>query len=126
MRGFWPQQSGDVTGVTAHLNAIPKHVVTSTLTDLGWEGSTAVRGDVTDAVAALKAEPGGNLGITGSISLCHHLIRAGLVDEYRLLVYPVVIGAGRRLFEDGARQDLRLLETVAFGSGVTLVRYEPA
>jgi dihydrofolate reductase len=80
-----------------------------------------------DAVRALKAEPGRDIVTTGSITLVQALIPAGLVDEYRLFVYPVVLGAGRRLFAEGAEVPrLRLVETRPFRSGVVLLRYRPA
>ncbi len=92
MRGYWPNQTDDETGITDHLNRVPKYVMSSSLQDPEWENTTVLRGPLEDEVRALKAEPGQNLGITGSISVVHDLIGAGLVDEYRLFVYPVVLG----------------------------------
>ncbi len=81
-------------------------------------------GDAVEHVGALKEEPGLDVVVTGSITLCHALIAADLVDEYRFFVYPVVQGRGRRLFPDGARiPALRLLETRSFDGGVALLRY---
>lgn len=80
MRGYWPQQTDDATGVTAHLNAVAKHVVSSTITDPAWEGTTVLAGDPVDHVRALKEQPGSDIVVTGSITLCHALIEAGLVD----------------------------------------------
>src|SRR5664279_2001257 len=80
--------------------------------DPRWENSTVLTGDLRDEVGSLKGLPGGNLGVTGSISVCHELIRVDLVDEYRLLVYPVVVGQGRRLF-DGHGLATRAMELVA-------------
>lgn len=94
------------------------------MTDPGWDGTTVLRGDLADAVTALKEAPGADIVTTGSITLVHDLVRHGLVDEYRLFVHPVVLGAGRRLFEDAAGVGtLRLLEARSFGSGVVLQRY---
>lgn len=124
MRGYWPHQDGDTTGVSAHLDAVAKHVVTSTMTDPGWQNSTVISGDVVAQVRALKEGPGRDIVITGSIALCHTLVAADLVDEYRLFTYPVVQGGGRRLFPDGHRLPaLRLLESRAFRSGITYTRY---
>jgi dihydrofolate reductase len=123
-RGYWPRQTDDTTGVTEYLNRVDKYVISSTLEEPGWEGTTVLRGDVADEVAALKDRPGGDIVTTGSITLVHALGRAGLVDEYRLFVYPVVLGQGRRLFEGPAeRHELALVETHAFTSGIVLLRY---
>ena len=123
-RGYWPGQTDDRTGVTDVLNRVHKYVVSSTLTDAGWQNSTILSGDWLDQVAQLKQQPGKDIGVTGSIRLCHALIRAGLVDEYRLFVYPAVQGRGRRLFPDGFELPrLETVESTAFRSGVTLLRY---
>lgn len=121
MRGFWPEQSDDTTGITAYLNTVQKYVVSSTLEDPGWEPTTVLRG--VDDVRALKNTPGAEIVCTGSITLTHALIAAGLVDEYRLFVYPSVVGTGRRLFPDGRAEHLRLTETRAFAGGVALLTY---
>ena len=123
-RGYWPLQSDDRTGITAYLNRVTKYVVSSTLTDPAWENSVIVSGPVVEAVTALKETDGRDIVCTGSISLTHALIRAGLVDEFRLFVYPVVVGRGRRLIPDGAALgNLELIENQAFRSGVTLQSY---
>ena len=122
MRSFWPHQTDDTTGVTEYLNRVEKYVVSTTLEDPAWDRSTILRG--LDDVAALKAAPGADIVVTGSITLCHTLIGAGLVDEYRLFTYPAVQGRGRRLFPDGAAADrLRLVECRGFRNGVTYARY---
>jgi dihydrofolate reductase len=124
LRGYWPKQDADPTGITAYLNNVQKYVVSSTMTDPGWQNSTILSTDPVDAISALKRQPGQDIVTTGSITLCHALISANLVDEYRLFVYPVVQGRGRRLFPDGLELPrLRLLETKAFRSGITLSRY---
>ena len=123
-RGYWPLQTDDATGVTAYLNEVQKYVVSSTLTDPGWENSTVLPGDPVAAVRDLKEQPGQDIVVTGSIRLVHALVAAGLVDEYRLFTYPVVQGRGRRLFPDGYEVPrLRLLESRAFRSGITYARY---
>ena len=127
LRGYWPQQTDDPTGITEYLNQVQKYVVSSTMTDPEWQNSTILAGDPVEEVRALKERPGRDIVVTGSIRLCHTLIEAGLVDEYRLFVYPVVQGRGRRLFPDGfVLPGLWLLEAKAFRGGVTYSRYAPA
>jgi dihydrofolate reductase len=128
MRGYWPAQTDDTTGVTDYLNRVAKYVVSGTLGDPGWEPTTVLPADgFQDAIRALKASRGRDIVTTGSITLVHALVGAGLVDEYRLFVYPVVLGRGRRLFPDGTEVPaLRLAEARPFRSGVVLLRYRPA
>jgi dihydrofolate reductase len=124
LRRFWPHQQDDPTGITAYLNHVRKYVVSSTLTDPGWEPTEVLSGDPIPQVRALKERDGQDIVVTGSITLCHTLIEAGLVDEYRLFTYPVVQGRGRRLFPDGyAVPRLRLLDAKAFRSGVTYTAF---
>jgi len=124
MRSYWPHRTDDPTGVSDYLNRVSKYVVSTTIKDPGWEGTTVLRGPLSADIGALKAAPGGGIVVTGSITLVHHLIAAGVVDEYRLFVYPVVVGRGARLFADATGvPSLRLLETRAFRSGVVLLRY---
>ncbi|MBD0862893.1 dihydrofolate reductase [Gordonia sp. zg691] len=123
-RSFWPHQVDDATGVTDYLNKVDKYVVSHTMTDPDWQHSTVLSGDVVDEVTALKNADGKDIVVTGSISLCHTLIGAGLVDEYRLFVYPTVQGSGRGLFPAGLETPrLRLVETKSFDIGVSLLRY---
>ena len=124
LRGYWPLQTDDTTGITDHLNQVHKYVVSQTLQDPAWENTTVLSGTLLDEVRALKAQSGADLGVTGSITLCRALIEADLVDEYRLFVYPVVLGRGRRLFSDGLNIDaLKLAQTTPFQSGVVLLTY---
>ena len=125
MRGFWPAQTDDPTGVTRHLDEVQKYVVSRTLGDPGWANTRVLSGDPVEEVRALRASHGGEIGVTGSITLCHALIGAGLVDEYRLLVYPRVLGRGRRLFPDGVDVRLRRVGVQGFRSGITLLTYRP-
>jgi dihydrofolate reductase len=123
-RGYWPLQTDDETGVTDYLNNVSKYVVSNTMTDPGWERSTVLSGDLEENVRELKSAPGKNIVVTGSITLVHELIPMGLVDEYRLFVYPVVLGQGARLFESAANvADLTLVESRPFRSGVVLAIY---
>jgi dihydrofolate reductase len=128
MRGYWPEQTDDTTGVTDYLNRVTKYVVSSTLGDPRWEGTVVLPGTgFEEELRALKARPGKDIVTTGSITLVHSLIAAGLVDEYRLFQYPVVLGRGTRLFAEGTRiPSLRLVETRPFRSGLVLLRYRPA
>ena len=98
--------------------------MSSTLGEPGWRNSTVLRGDLVEEVRALKEAQGRDIVATGSIQLVHTLIAAGLVDEYRLFVFPVVVGSGARLFES-AELRLSLLESRPFKSGAVLLRYAP-
>jgi dihydrofolate reductase len=123
-RSYWPAQTDDQTGITAHLNAVQKYVVSSTIDDPGWANTTVLAGDLVAEVEALKKQDGRDIVVTGSIQLCHALITAGLVDAFRLFTYPVVQGRGRRLFPDGsALTHLRLDDVHSFRSGVTYSGY---
>jgi dihydrofolate reductase len=124
-RGYWPLQTDDASGSTDHLNRVPKYVASSTMTDPAWSNSTVLSGRLEDEVAALKAQgDGGELGVTGSISVVHTLMRADLVDEYRLFVYPVLSSRGRNLMPGGvAPQGLTLTGCTSFRSGVVLQVY---
>jgi dihydrofolate reductase len=123
-REYWPKQTDDTTGITAHLNEVQKYVMSSTLEDPQWENTVVLRGDLAGEARALKKRPGGEIGVTGSVSVVWELIAARLVDEYRLFVYPTMIGRGRRLFEsDTARTSLQLVDTKPFRSGVVLLTY---
>jgi dihydrofolate reductase len=123
-RAYWPAQTHDVTGITAHLNRVSKYVLSHTIDEPAWENTTLLRGELTDVIRQLKQRVDGEIGVTGSITLVHGLIAAGLVDEYRLFVYPVVVGAGRRLFEDGAGvRKLTLTAATPYRSGIVLLAY---
>ncbi len=122
MRGYWPLQTDDTTGISDYLNTVAKYVVSSSLDDPRWENTTVLRAP--GELESLKAQSGKDIVTTGSIQLVHALAAAGLVDEYRLFVYPVVVGRGRRLFPDGTTAStLRLVETQPFTSGISLLRY---
>lgn len=123
-RGYWPLQTDDTSGVTAHLDAVPKYVLSSTITDPQWKNTTILTGDPVPAAEGLLRELDGEVGVTGSIRLTHALLAGGIVDEVRMFVYPVVLGTGTPLFVDGP--PLRRVERVEvrpFRSGVTLVSY---
>lgn len=125
-RGYWRDLTDDPSGISDYLNGVQKYVVSSTLTDPDWQHTTVLGGDPLDAIRRLKEQPGQDIVLTGSISLAHAVIEAGLVDEYRLFVYPSVQGRGRPLFPVGVEiPRLRLLETTSFRNGVVLTRYVP-
>jgi dihydrofolate reductase len=103
-----------------------KYVVSTTLTDASlWRNSTLIKDNVVEAVRALKAEDGKNIYVDGSSVLVHTLTEHDLVDEYSLLVYPIVLGSGKKIFPDDQRVNLRLVESRPFPSGVVLMRYVP-
>lgn len=122
----WPHQpAGDP--VAQSLNGAKKHVATRTLTSLAWNNSSRLAGDAGTAVAALKKTAGSDLQVIGSGALIQTLLKAALVDEFNLLVFPVVLGRGKRLFETGVpSQALRLIRSESFATGMSLSTYEPA
>ena len=127
MRGYWPLQTDDETGIADYLNDVSKYVVSGSLQDPEWENTTVLRGALIDEIQALKGQNGRDIVTTGSMSVVAALIDAGLVDEYRLFTYPVVLGRGRRLFEDAKDVPaLELVETRPFRSGIVLLRYRVA
>ncbi|PNY80972.1 dihydrofolate reductase family protein [Deinococcus koreensis] len=121
---YWPGMAG-TSDFADRMNSLPKFVATSTPTPLEWN-ATALEGDVMAAVQALKQQAGGPLLTYGSGTLARTLLRHGLVDELRLMVYPLVLGRGRRFFSDDDRLTLRLTGTRNLGAGVVLLTYEPA
>jgi dihydrofolate reductase len=124
---YWPKQT-DGNPYTAVLNKSQKYVASTTLNEpLPWINSTLLKGDVAEAVARLKAQPGKDLVVLGSSVLLQSLMRRNLVDEYVLLIHPLVLGSGRRLFTDGgASATLRLVDSKVTTTGVLIVTYRPA
>ena len=120
----WPKRTGDPMGEA--LTKTPKYVASRTQTEpLPWSNSILLDGDATDAVAKLK-QPIGTLTIFGSGELIKSLMQADLIDEYLLLIHPLVLGAGRRMFPDGVHASLRLIDSMTTGKGVVIATYEPA
>jgi len=121
----WPSRTGEFAD---KFNTMPKYVVSSTLgDDPGWTNSTVIDGDVVAAISELRAGPGGDIVVHGSARLAQTLLEHDLVDELRLLVYPVIVGAGKRLFGGTAHtRNLRLVETRTFDDGIHLLVYRPA
>lgn len=120
----WPSMT-DEQGFADRMNSLPKYVASRTLDAAEWNAQL-IKGDVADEVARLKQQPGQDLLIYGSGELVHTLMQHDLVDEYRLLVYPVVLGRGKRLFRDGSTATLNLVGTTTFSSGVVALIYHPA
>ena len=118
----WPSRSGELPD---RFNSMAKHVASSTLKDLEWENSHLIEGDVPEAVAKLKQQPGQDLVMYGSHDLMHSLLEHDLIDEYRLWVYPVVLGKGRSFFKDGVeRMALDLVDTTVIPPGVAMLTYQ--
>ena len=125
--GAWPDRD-DPQGFARKMNEMPKFVVSSTLTDPEWNNTTVLEGDPMEAVADLKARDGGILLVPGSRTLVHALHEAGLVDEYRLMTFPVVLGSGFRVFPDDieTRRDVKLVDSKPLDNGTLILTYEPA
>jgi dihydrofolate reductase len=123
---FWPSQSAEDSDFAGYMNNTPKYVASTTLDKVEWNNSTLLEGDVPEAVAELKQAPGKDIAISGSATLVRSLLREGLVDELRLMIHPVVVGEGRRLFEDGDRIGLELADSKTFATGVVYATYKPA
>ena len=119
----WPSREGEFAD---KFNNMPKYVVSSTLNDPEWNNSTVIKGDVPEQVAKLKDEADGNLVVHGSAQLVHTLLEHDLVDELRLMVFPVVLGSGKRIFgETRDKKPLRLTDSKTVGDGVEILTYEP-
>lgn len=123
---FWPTAPKD-EGFANRMNSIPKYVVSQSLRAASWRNSSIIGGNPAEKIAELKQQPGGDILLFGSADLLNSLINHDLIDEYRLMVFPVVLGTGKRLFRD-ARDvlHLQLVDTRAFASGVTVLTYRPA
>src|ERR1700730_1702061 len=123
----WPGMEDTTGEFGKKMNAMPKVVVTTTLTEATWNNTTIISGNLAAEVGRLKERYQGDILVAGSPTLVHALTRLGLVDEYRLLVHPVVVGKGKRLFgEDNAGTDLELVESRKAGPDVLLLIYRPA
>lgn len=123
---FWPSAPGDPE-FASRMNSIEKYVVSTTLKEAEWNNTVILRGDIAEEVSKLKQQRGGDIVIYGSADLVNALMKHDLIDEYRLLVFPVVLGSGKRLFRDESdTSHLRLVGTRAFSSGIVLLSYQPA
>lgn len=116
--------AGQTGGMADQMNHTPKVVVSTTLTQADWQNSTLLSGDVAEAIARLKQQPGKNIAISGSATLVRWLLGEGLLDELHLLLFPLVLGSGRRLFENGSTQvPLTLVDAKTFSTGVLSLSY---
>jgi dihydrofolate reductase len=123
----WPSRT-DEAGFADRINSLPKYVVSTTLDKADWNNSTIIKDAkrIAAEVSNLKQQPGQDILIYGSAGLVNTLMQYNLIDQYQLLVYPIVLGSGLRLFKDESKATLNLVETKAFDSGVVLLRYQPA
>lgn len=120
----WPSRPDDDGAF--RMNSLPKHVVSTTLDKVEWNNSRLIKANIVEEITALKQQPGKDILVYGSATLVNTLLQHGLVDRYQLLVYPVVLGSGKRLFQDGSNATLKLVEARSFNSGVVLQSYQPA
>ena len=126
---YWPNApKDDPISISDKLNSIPKYVVSTTLDKVEWNNSTLIKKNVEEEVAKLKQQPGsGFLYVMGSGKLAQSLMKAGLVDEYVLMIHPLVLGSGKRLFDNGVGpMNLKLIDSKTTGSGVVILTYRPA
>ena len=124
---YWPGVRAEDEPMAAHMNNTPKYVVSTTLDTVEWANSTLITGNVADAITRLKQQPGKNISIVGSPTLVHSLLQDDLLDELGLLVHPVVVGRGKRLFKEGGTlKRLSLVSSKTFSTGVLSLTYRPA
>ncbi len=121
---YWPEQGPEVP-FSEFINTIPKHVLSTTLTDPTWQNTTVISDDVAARVQAVK-DADGEVGMSGSATTVRWLLANGLLDELNLLVHPIAVGSGQRLFEEGTTYPLQLLSSATLDTGVLHLRYAPA
>ena len=122
----WPSMT-DEAGFADRMNSIAKFVASTSLEDVEWSNSRLIKGNVAEEISKLKQEPGQDILIAGSADLVHTLMQHDLIDEYRMIVYPLVLGSGKRLFRDGSdTTTLRLADTKPTSTGVVILTYRPA
>ncbi len=125
--GYWPKVTDENDPVASKLNTRPKYVASKALDHADWANTTVLKGDLAEEVAKLKAQEGQELQVHGSGRLVQSLMRLGLIDEYRFWIYPVLLGKGRRLFEEGNPPSaLRLTDVRTTNTGVVIHVYQPA
>jgi len=126
LAAFWPHQPSG-TPMVDYINSVPKFVVSTTLEEVEWNNSTLIKGNVAEEITGLKRQPGKDITILGSGVLVGSLLGEGLLDELRLMVHPVVLAGGKRLFDEMTGQvTLKLVESMTFSTGVVDVTYQPA
>jgi dihydrofolate reductase len=122
---YWPNQDDDVP-FASFINNVPKYVVSNTLTEATWTNTTVISGDVATQIQELKDRTDGNIGMSGSATLVCWLLANGLLDELNLMVHPIAVGHGQRLFEDTPTHPLQLVNHETFSTGVLNLTYAPA
>ena len=124
---YWPGVSSEDEPFATHMNNTPKYVVSKTLDKAEWNNSTLISGNVAEEITKLKQQPGKNIGITGSATLVQSLLQDDLLDELGLMIHPVVVGSGKRLFQEGGGpKGLKLVDSMTFSTGVVSLTYQPA
>jgi dihydrofolate reductase len=125
---FWPASTDEP--YASHINNTPKYVVSTTLDDVEWgqfAKPTLIKGNLAEEITRLKQQPGKNIGVSGSPTLAESLLQAGLLDELILMIHPVVVGKGKRLFHDGrALKKMNLVDSKTTSTGVAILTYQPA
>ncbi|MGH3716311.1 MAG: dihydrofolate reductase family protein [Micromonosporaceae bacterium] len=121
---YWPEQGDDVP-FASHINNVPKYVVSSSLQTADWNNTTVISGDVAAQVRKLKESTDGSIEMSGSATTVRWLLSEGLLDELRLMVHPILVGHGQRVFEDPSTQPLRLVSQETFDTGVLNLTYVP-
>jgi len=120
--GFWPTMTNNEFGVADKWNRAPKYVVSTTLQKAEWNNSTLIKS--IEEIRKLKQQPGGKIGIVGSTKLVHSLLEAGLIDEIQVLMHPLVLGKGVRLFGDGYHSPMKLADSKILSNGVVYLSYQ--
>jgi len=120
----WPSMT-DAEGFAERMNSLPKYVVSTTLEEATWNNTKLIKGNVAEEVSQLKQQRGQDILISGSGKLIHTLMQHNLIDEYRLMVHPIIVGGGQRLFESGSDMAvLKLIDAKTFSSGIVLLQYQ--
>ncbi len=124
---YWPTSTDEP--YASHINTTPKYVVSTTLDTVGWgqwDNATLIKGNLADEIARLKQQPGKHIGVAGSPTLVESLLHNDLLDELTLMIHPVVVGSGKRLFTDGGTlKRLQLVDSKTTRTGVVIVTYQP-
>jgi dihydrofolate reductase len=127
LAAYWPHEKNDDNGPAAKINSMEKFVVSSQLEKAGWNNSTIINKDIIEEIKKLKLQKGNEIQIPGSATLVQSLMKENLIDEFRFLMHPVIIGSGKRFFQDGMKTPgMKLIKTQTFDNGVFLLCYQPA